>query len=89
MTISGVLFLFAFLVVGFVLVKFTIKAATALLSVVFVLAAVCWFHPPMYEAVKPKLLELAPFLQSGAEEALSTAKSMANTAHTKKENVNE
>lgn len=89
MTISGVLFLLAFLVIGYVLLKFAIKAATTLLACVALFAATCWFFPEVYEASKPTLARLMPFIQDGATEAVSTAKAMTSSVNKESVNPNE
>lgn len=78
MSITGVLFLLAILVIGFVLLKFAIKIATIFVSIVILFGVACWFYPPLYEAAKPVLSKLVPFLQNGAEDASATAKAMAD-----------
>jgi hypothetical protein len=76
MTLTGILFLLLFIVVGFVLLRFALKIASVLIVIGVLVAIGCWLSPAFYESVKPYIDKVTPLVMEGSKEAASTAKAL-------------
>lgn len=78
MSLTGILFLLLFIVIGFVLLRFAIKIASLLIVLGLLVAIGCWLSPAFYDSVKPYIERLTPLVLEGSKEAASTAKALRN-----------
>ncbi|MDB5823057.1 MAG: hypothetical protein JWR21_1761 [Herminiimonas sp.] len=76
MTLTGILFLLLFVVIGIVLLRFALKIASVLIVLGLLVAVGCWLSPAFYESVKPYIDKVTPLVMEGSKEAASTAKAL-------------
>lgn len=80
MSITGIVFLLLGLVAVYVLFRFAVKIMSAVLLVVALIALGCWLSPEFYKMMRPPIEAVLPFLKSGAEDAVTTAKALKDAA---------